>query len=383
MQKSVAMARRAPAPLALALALALAAAPSHAAPGPASPPPSPPAAPHPAVPLYRLFELSVPNHAVKATDKMAGVWLNATFTSPAGATTDFWGFYDGDSTWRLRFMPAALGGWSFSWSFSDGSLSGKGSFECIQKGASPGVLRPYPSNPHWFAYNGERPVFLKSYCGFPPPPPPGPPPPPSSPLCPTSRADNKAGGSQRQDPAWFAEHFYSKLAARGYNHHMASGFLPVLPLSALWDGAPFSDPDAPKAINHTLYTDPASPQTSMSLDVWASLEGHLSVLNEHDISVQFFQGFNAQGPGGGGIQWSLMSEQTKRWWVAYVVARLAPFANLGGYQYAWESPGNNTATAVSDPKHCGQGSRCGDYQLATLLHEVGRDFNQLRFWILG
>ena len=164
---------------------------------------------------------------------------------------------------------------------------------------------------------------------------------------------------------------------------MASGFLPVLPLSALWDGAPFSDPDAPEAINHTLYTDPASPQTSMSLDVWASLEGHLSVLNEHDISVQFFQGFNAQGPGGGGIQWSLMSEQTKRWWVAYVVARLAPFANLGGYQYAWESPGNNTATAVSDPKHCGQGSRCGDYQLATLLHEVGRDFNQLRFWILG
>jgi len=38
-----------------------------------------------------------------------------------------------------------------------------------------------------------------------------------------------------------------------------------------------------------------------------------------------------------------MSEETKRWWVAYVVARLAPFANLGGYQYAWESEGNNTS----------------------------------------
>lgn len=31
------------------------------------------------------------------------------------------------------------------------------------------------------------------------------------------------------------------MVSRGYNHHMASGFLPVLPLTALWDGAPFSD----------------------------------------------------------------------------------------------------------------------------------------------
>ena len=89
------------------------------------------------------------------------------------------------------------------------------------------------------------------------------------------------------------EHLYSKMIAKKYNHHMASGFMPVLPLTALWDGAPFSD--GPAGINHTIYTDPASPQTSMSLDVWASLEGHLAHLNSHDISVQFFQGLNAQG----------------------------------------------------------------------------------------
>jgi hypothetical protein len=116
---------------------------------------------------------------------------------------------------------------------------------------------------------------------------------------------------------------------------MASGFLPVLPLTALWDGAPFTDgpagetlhqishdftlyfysgalPDRssiparrttvichrplgvwhPKkerkltiflsdldpntsqaALNHTIFTDPSSPDTSMSIDVWKVLEG--------------------------------------------------------------------------------------------------------------
>lgn len=37
---------------------------------------------------------------------------------------------------------------------------------------------------------------------------------------------------------------------------------------------------------------------------------------------------------------------------------------------SWESPGNNTDTAVSDPAQCHLGSRCGDYQLATMLHEM-------------
>ena len=155
---------------------------------------------------------------------------------------------------------------------------------------------------------------------------------------------------------------------------MASGFLSVLPLTALWDGAPFSDDNAPAPINQTIYTDPTSPETSMQLDVWRSLEGHLSILNEHDISVQFFQGFNAQGPGGlpwaQSIQWSFLSHKTKRWWVSYVLARLAPFANIGGFQYSWESPGNSTENPASDPSDCGQGSRCGDYELALLLQEM-------------
>lgn len=258
------------------------------------------ALPQATVPLYRVFETAITNTKTAAANKFDGVWLNATFVlaSPAGGNDGagrsqqqqqqqhtFWGFYDGGSTWRLRFMPGKVGLWAFTWRFSDGTMAGKGQFRCVAEGASPGVLQPYQKNPHWFAYNGDTPVFLKSYY-------------------------NKAGGSQRQDAAWFEDKLYSKLAAKGYNHHMASGFLPVLPLSALWDGAPFSDADAPRAINHTIYTDPASPQTSMALDVWQSLEGHIRHLNDHDIAVQFFQGFNAQGNGAasafGLLGWSLV-----------------------------------------------------------------------------
>ena len=161
-------------------------------------------------------------------------------------------------------------------------------------------------------------------------------------VCPTPASNPYLGGTERQDPTWVDRHLYAKMADRGYNHHMASGFLPVLPLTALWDGAPLSD--GPQAINHTIYTDPTSPHTSMSLDVWASLEGHLAILNDYDISVQFFQGFNAQGPNAGALRWSSMSRETQRWWVGYVVARVASFANIAGYQYAWESRGNDTSS---------------------------------------
>ena len=47
-----------------------------------------------------------------------------------------------------------------------------------------------------------------------------------------------------------------------------------------------------------------------------------------------------------------MNQTEKRWWVSYVVARLAPFANVFGFVYSWET-----------------GGRGDDLHLAQLLHE--------------
>jgi len=138
---------------------------------------------------------------------------------------------------------------------------------------------------------------------------------------------------------------------------MSSGFMPVLPLSAAWDGQPLLD--GPAALNTTIYTDPRSPSTSMQLDVWRSMEGHLSFLNDHDIAVDFFQGFNAQGPDSGGIHFASLPRDVQEWWVSYVVARLAPFANVAGFVYSWETGGNGD-----------------DLHLARLLREMD-PFNHL------
>ena len=280
------------------------------------------------VPLYRLFEMQVTNSNTSATNKYTDVWLNATFSepSPSGRHIPFYGFYTGtDSVWNLRFMPNVTGRWSFRYSFSDGSMGGGGEFDCVLEGQSPGVMMPLKDNPRWFSYGGDKPVFIKSYYV-------------------------KAGGITRQPIDWVSKNVYQKMVDHGYNHHMSSGFLPVLPLDAAWDGQPLED--GPAAINHTIYTDPRSPSTSMQPDVWASLEEHLSYLNDHDIAVDFFQGFSSQGPNSGNLQFYAMNETTKRWWVSYVVARLAPFANIFGYVYSWETAG-----------------RGGDLHLAQLLHE--------------
>eukprot|EP00947_MAST-08B_sp_MAST-8B-sp1_P004362 g4362.t1 len=207
----------------------------------------------------------------------------------------------------------------------DVTRAGSGQFDCVAEGASPGIMQPYRANPRWFSYGGDTPAFIKSYYV-------------------------KAGGITRQPIDWVAKNVYQKMVDRGYNHHMSSGFLPVLPLRALWDGQPLTD--GPEALNHTIFTDPASPSTSMQLDVWHCLEDHLGWLNDHDISVDFFQGFSSQGPDSGRLNFGAMNETTKRWWVSYVVARLSPFANIFGFVYSWET-----------------GGKGDDLHLAQLLHE--------------
>lgn len=276
------------------------------------------------IPQYRVFEGSTSNPQCAAANKFSGVALNTSFVSPSGDTFAFWGFYDGGTTWRWRFMPHEVGEWQYSWNFSDGSGSGAGSFHCIAAGGSPGVVGAYMRNPRWFAYNGVTPVHIKSFY-------------------------NKAGGLIRQPISWAAKHYYDKFIAKGYNHHMSSGLLPILELGELGDGQPLAD--GPPALNSTVYTNKSDPAGSMQLDVWRSLEAHVSYLNDRDVIVDMFQGFD----GGKHVSWRALSDEAKHWWVSYVVARLAPFANLGGFVFKWETPGD-------DPH--------GDVELADLLREL-------------
>ncbi|EAZ83020.1 apiosidase-like domain-containing protein [Algoriphagus machipongonensis] len=62
--------------------------------------------------------------------------FDVKFISPSGREQVVRGFWDGGSTWRVRFMPDEIGTWQFSTSASDKNNTGlngvKGSFNCIE-----------------------------------------------------------------------------------------------------------------------------------------------------------------------------------------------------------------------------------------------------------
>ena len=134
------------------------------------------------VPLYGLFETNIDYQDLKGTahsyvDPFYGIGLQATFTSPSGNQVSWWGFYDGDgaggqtgNVWKIRFMPDELGAWTFSWTFSDGSLRGSGAFQAVDTVAiprKPGPLRHDSTIHQWFvSADQSRHVFPNMYASW-------------------------------------------------------------------------------------------------------------------------------------------------------------------------------------------------------------------------
>jgi hypothetical protein len=111
---------------------------------------------HAAIPQYDLFELKLDGPS--AGNPFRDVNLSATFSlGHRVITVD--GFYDGGSTFRIRFMPDTEGTWTYRTSSSAPEMEGRaGSFACVQR-------RPEEHGPvsvargHHFAYADGRPFF--------------------------------------------------------------------------------------------------------------------------------------------------------------------------------------------------------------------------------
>ena len=89
------------------------------------------------------------------------VTIVATFRSPSGKVYEVESFYDGEQTWKVRFMPDELGQWRWfiRSELPDERLSASGRFECIQSKLR-GPLRVHSRNPLWFAFADGTPVYL-------------------------------------------------------------------------------------------------------------------------------------------------------------------------------------------------------------------------------
>lgn len=269
-----------------------------------------------AVGLNRLFEFSIENNNAYA-NKFNDAELRCKYTAPSKRVIEFSGFYDGDgqgggdakkgNIWKLRFMPDELGEWEYSWSWSDGTEGGKGSFTCVAEGAGKGILRPYKENPRWFAYNGTKPVWIKSYY-------------------------ETGHGSISQPFDWISSNVYQPLLDRGYNHLQVNWLL-----SLCCFGQYYTDGPEPATLDLALYEEGLASST-MRLDVWQLMERRLGWLNDRDVGVHMFLGF--EGRKNGGPSWGKLSDQEKEFYVRYVTARLAPFANIAGWNFVWEDPGH-------------------------------------------
>ncbi len=107
------------------------------------------------------FEAALTN-AKRYRNPYNDVTLDVTYTRPDATTVDFWGFYDGSATWKIRFMPDQIGAWKYEARFSDGSPGAAGTFRCAAS-TIPGMLAKDEANPRWFGYKGGKHVLVRSF----------------------------------------------------------------------------------------------------------------------------------------------------------------------------------------------------------------------------
>jgi len=266
--------------------------------------------------LYRTFEKSINNDTAYG-NRFADVDLEVTYTAPSGRTIDFYGFFDGDgngggdagsgNVWKIRFMPDEVGQWSYTYSWSDGTPGGQDTFSVGTVGAGKGILRAYGENPRWFAYNGTEPVWIKSYY-------------------------ETGHGAIAQPFDSIIEHVYQPMIDRGYNHLQVNWLLPLCCDHQYYVDLP------PKSIDKIRLYEEGKASSTQNLQVWQMMEQHVSWLNDRNVGLHMFLGFD--GGRNDGPEWTALSEPEKRFYVRYVVSRLAPYANIAGWNFVWEVPGD-------------------------------------------
>jgi hypothetical protein len=110
-----------------------------------------------AVPRYQVLEITLQSDTpLNAPFSRA---VSAVFTAPDGGTLCAGGFYDGDSNWKIRFMPNRTGSWKVRWSFD--SYSGEKSFTCTAQ-THPKIHGHFyidPSHPRKLRYEDGTPLF--------------------------------------------------------------------------------------------------------------------------------------------------------------------------------------------------------------------------------
>jgi len=116
------------------------------------------------VPLWSIFETEFLNDQ-EFDDPFREVTLEVRYINPEKDTFNFQGFYDGENTWKARYMPDQVGRWEYAAMYSNGTEAGSGSFDVIPS-SLPGPIGPDFVNSSWFGYrSGEHRVIRGFHVG--------------------------------------------------------------------------------------------------------------------------------------------------------------------------------------------------------------------------
>jgi hypothetical protein len=119
---------------------------------------------NPQVPRWQPQDLVFNSHATP--DNPFAVEFSADVTGPHGISFTLPGFYDGDSTWKVRVSPTALGVWSLITRSADPDLDGQRvTFTCTANPnrAVHGGLRVDPEHRSQFLYEDGSRYFPMGY----------------------------------------------------------------------------------------------------------------------------------------------------------------------------------------------------------------------------
>lgn len=109
------------------------------------------------VPCYEIAVISIKSSETIA-NPFTSLNLTAKFYGPDGSQFNVEGFYNGQMTWLIRFMPNKPGAWSYTWQFND--QHGAGAFNCVTKRNSKlhGHIRIDQNNPHKLRFEDGTPL---------------------------------------------------------------------------------------------------------------------------------------------------------------------------------------------------------------------------------
>lgn len=112
---------------------------------------------------WDLFELPLRNEKIY-DNPFKDVSLLGEFTHIEDKRTiKIYGFYDGGTIWKIRFMPDKEGKWRYKVYFSDSSTkSVEGHFLCVPSKIK-GPLRVYQRNSIWFSYHDGTPFYMFAF----------------------------------------------------------------------------------------------------------------------------------------------------------------------------------------------------------------------------